>query len=139
MRRLVSGRWAAIVLSIIISATGCDQGPPTGLVTGTVKTDGQVPPPGSSITFFPADGKSPSTGAVLNEGRYSVRVPVGMARVEIRAPRPAAKSSANAEGPGAEGGLIEESLPEKYNDQSELTLDVKSGSNEKNWELTGKR
>src|SRR5205085_1648017 len=108
---------------------------PTGLVTGTVKVNGQTPAAGSSITFIPADGKSPTTGAVLDEGRYSVRVPVGTAKVEIRVPRPVAKKGPKIEGPGSEGGLIEESLPAKYNDQTELSIDVKSGKNQKDWEL----
>jgi hypothetical protein len=110
-----------------------------GEVTGTVKVDGQVPAAGSSITFFPADGQSQSAGTLIDEdGRYRVRVPVGKARVEIRVPRPKAKRAGKAQGPGAEGGWIEESLPAKYNDHSELTFEVKSGTNKKDWDVSAK-
>lgn len=126
----------AAVLAALTVLGGCDDGPATGEVSGTVKVNGQAPPAGSSITFFPADGQSPSAGAMLEDGRYRVRLAVGLAKVEIRVPRPAAKARRKAEGPGAEGGLIEESLPARYNDRTELTFDVKKGGNEKNWDLT---
>ena len=127
------------VLTLLALATGCSDELATGEVSGTVKVNGQVPAVGSSITFIPSDGKSPTAGAVLEEGKYSVRVPVGTARVEIRVPRPIAKARPKAgpgAGPGAEGGYIEESLPAKYNDKSELSFEVKKGSNEKDWDLT---
>jgi len=137
MRAMRSAPWAAVAAALALAA-GCGDGPATGEVTGTVKVDGQTPPAGSSITFFPADGKSPSAGATLDDGRYTVRVPVGRARVEIRVPRPKARPGPKAHGPGAEGGWIEESLPAKYNDKSELTFEVKSGTNKKDWELSTK-
>jgi hypothetical protein len=114
---------------------GCEDGLRTAEVTGTVKVDGQIPPAGSSITFIPTDGKSQTAGAVLQEGRYSVRVPVGKSKVEIRVPRPVARPGPKVQGPGSEGGLIEESLPAKYNDQTELAFEVKPGKNEKDWDL----
>jgi hypothetical protein len=130
----------AIGLLAALSLTaGCGDGPPMGEVSGTVKVDGQIPATGSSITFFPADGQSPSAGTLIGEdGRYRVQVPVGTARVEIRVPRPKAKRVAKAQGPGAEGGWIEESLPAKYNDQSELAFEVKGGTNKKDWEVSAK-
>jgi len=130
-----SARWWASALVVLACLPGCEDGPRTGEVTGTVKVAGQIPPAGSSITFIPTDGKSQTAGAMLQDGRYSVRVPVGMSKVEIRVPRPVSRPGSKVQGPGAEGGLIEESLPAKYNDQSELTFEVKPGKNEKNWDL----
>jgi hypothetical protein len=129
-------RWAASTLAALALLAGCDGGPATGEVTGTVRIDGQIPPAGSSITFFPSDGKSPTAGAVLDKGKYSVRVAVGNCRVEIRAPKASSKSGPKVDGPGAEGGWIEELLPAKYHDESELTLEVKSGTNQKDWNLS---
>lgn len=126
---------AGVVLGLFALA-GCD-GPRMAEVSGTVTVDGKTPAPGSSITFHPSDGKSPSAGALIQDGKYTTNVPVGTARVEIRVPRPAKKGKVKAEeGPGPGGDAIEESLPEKYNDQTELTFDVKAGKNEKNWELS---
>ena len=102
-----------------------------------VQVDGQTPAAGSSITFIPEDGKSPTAGAVLDNGRYSAQVAVGPSKVEIRVPRPSARTTSQA-GPGAGGGLIEESLPAKYNDQTELRLDVQPGKNEKSYDLKTK-
>ena len=132
MRPAWLGASALVLVALLPS---CDSGPQTAEVTGTVKVAGQIPPAGSSITFIPTDGKSQTAGAALQDGRYSVRVPVGMTKVEIRVPRPVARPGPNVQGPGAEGGLIEESLPAKYNDQTELTFEVKPGKNEKDWDL----
>ena len=120
---------------------GCNRGPDMGELSGTVQVDGQTPAAGSSITFIPMDGKSPTAGAVIESGRYSAQVPVGAAKVEIRVPRPRAGGVGNIAGPGAGpggGGLIEESLPAKYNDQSELKLDVTRGKFVRDWELSTK-
>jgi hypothetical protein len=114
-----------------------------GDVSGSVTVDGATPAEGSSITFVPIDVKSSGGGATLKDGKYSVALPVGNYRVEIRVPKPlAAKPVATAKGPGGPGpggpANIQESLPAKYHDKSELTIEVKPGSNEKNWELQTK-
>ncbi|HET6572783.1 MAG TPA: hypothetical protein VFG68_04210 [Fimbriiglobus sp.] len=130
--------WAACLLAALATAAGCGGNATTGEVTGTVTVDGQTPPSGSSISFVPADGKSPTAGCLIEDGKYSTRVPVGTAKVEIRVPRVLGKPRAAKNGPGAEGQLVEESLPEKYNARTELTFDVKPGTNEKNWDLKTK-
>jgi hypothetical protein len=125
-----------------LALAGCETGPAMGEVSGTVTVDGQTPAEGASITFFPTDGKSQTAGASIVQGRYTAQVPVGTAKVEIRAPRPAAGAGGNTAGPGAAGpgggGFIEESLPAKYNNETTLTIDVKPGKNEKNWDLSTK-
>ena len=93
---------------------------------------------GSSITFIPTDGKSPTAGSPVENGKYTARVPVGTAKVEIRVPRTVGKPKAAKAGPGAEGDLVEESLPAKYNDNTELRMEVKSGQNNKDWDLKSK-
>lgn len=138
-----SKRIAAFAVGLLAVA-GCSDGPATGTVTGTVSVDGGgVPAEGSSINFVPADGKSPTAGAQIVNGKYSVTVPVGNAKVEIRVPRPLggkAKPAAPKAGPGAgAGGYIEESLPAEYNDATTLTFDVKAGSQEKNWDVKAKK
>src|SRR5206468_6268078 len=102
-----SARWWASALVVLAFLPGCDDSQRTAEVTGTVKVAGQTPPVGSSITFIPTDGKSQTAGATLLDGRYSVRVPVGMTKVEIRVPRPVARPGPKVQGPGSEGGRIE--------------------------------
>jgi hypothetical protein len=129
----------AVLLTCLALVAGCSGESATGEVTGTVTVDGKIPAEGSSITFFPMDGKSPSAGDRLDkDGKYDVKVAVGMAKVEIRVPRPVTRPKAAKDGPGAQGDLVEESLPAKYNDQSELRLDVHSGKNPKDFELKSK-
>ena len=128
--------WAAGLLTALALVAGCGPGAGTGEVTGTVKVDGQPAPPGSSITFIPTDGKSPTAGAVIEDGKYTTRVPVGPAKVQVRAPKTIAKPKAGKqEGPGAGSELVEESLPAKYNDNTALTYDVKPGTQTKDWDL----
>jgi hypothetical protein len=128
--------WPAGLLTALALAAGCGPGADTGEVTGTVRVDGQPAPPGSSITFVPADGKSPTAGALIENGRYTTRVPVGPAKVEVRAPKTIARpKAAKQEGPGADADRVEESLPAKYNDNTTLTHDVKPGTNTKDWDL----
>jgi hypothetical protein len=127
---------AAGLLTALALAAGCGPGSGTGEVTGTVKVDGQLAPPGSSITFIPSDGKSPTAGALIENGKYTTRVPVGPAKVQIRAPKTIARpKAAKQEGPGAGSELVEESLPAKYNDNTTLSYDVQSGTQTKDWDL----
>ena len=128
--------WSVSLFAVLAVAAGCgDTGPATADVSGTVTVDGKPPPAGSSISFVPADGKAGTSGCLIENGRYSTRAAVGQARVEIRAPRAVGKPRKTEDGPGGEGQIVEESLPEKYNSNTELTFDVKPGKNEKNWDL----
>jgi hypothetical protein len=134
--------WVASGLVLAaLAAAGCDRGPAMGEVSGTVTVDGQTPAAGSSISFEVADGKGPTAGALIADGKYTTKVPVGATKVRIKVPRPIAKQRGPVQGgPGHEPGSdrIEESLPAKYNDKTELTFEVKPGKNEKNWELSTK-
>jgi len=134
--------WTVLSLAVL-TATGCGSGPAIGEVSGAVTVDGQTPAEGSSITFIPIDGKSPTAGDLIEAGQYSAEVPIGTSKVEVRVPRPATRAAASTAGPGSGGpgggrGLIQESLPAKYNDATELTIDVKPGNNAKDWVLSTK-
>jgi hypothetical protein len=137
-----AGYWAAGLFAALLALAGCGDGSKTGEVTGTITVDNEIPVDGSSIDFIPVDGKSSSAGAMVKEGKYTAKgVPVGMSKVVIRVPKLAQGAKAKpAEGPGpAPGSIVEgELLPEKYNEKSELTFDVKSGKNEKDWNLSTK-
>jgi hypothetical protein len=132
-----------VLLLALLATAGCGSGPAIGEVSGTVRVDGQAPAAGSSITFIPTDGKSQTAGDLIEDGRYSAEVPIGISKVEIRVPRPAPGAAAPTAGPGSAGpgggsGLIEESLPARYNNQTELTIEIKAGKNAKDWELSTK-
>lgn len=129
-------RLAVVLGGMLALFVGCNDGPPTGEVSGLVTVNGAIPANGSSITFIPLDGKAPSAGNTLKEGKYSVKVPVGTAKVELRVPRPVARRKDGAkDGPGPGGDLIEESLPAEYNNNTTLRFDVQPGKQEKNWDV----
>ena len=133
-------RTSRLLLACLL-LSGCADDAKTGTVSGTVTVNGEIPMDGSSINFVSSDGKSPSAGDTLKQGKYSTTVSIGTVKVEIRVPRPQtrAKPSPKSEGPGpGAGGFIEESLPAEYNDKTTLTLEVKPGSNEKNWDIQTK-
>jgi hypothetical protein len=131
-----------LVAGALALAAGCTGGPLGGEVSGKVTVDGKAPAAGSSISFLPLGESAAGDGGgmLAADGSYTTRLAPGKYKVEIRVPRPAGgavrpASGPGSEGPGAGGGLIEESLPAKYNDQTELTIDVQPGSNQKDWEL----
>lgn len=137
---------AGFALAALLALAGCG-GSATGDVSGTVTVDGKTPAEGSSITFVPAEGtKSAGGGQLIENGKYAVKLPTGKYKVEIRAPRSLKGAKAAPAGDGPQPGgpgpggpaNIEESLPAKYNDKTELTFEVNAGANEKNWDLTTK-
>lgn len=124
--------WAAGVLFVL----GCSDGPKMADVSGVVKVNGQ-PAEKGSVTFFPLDGKGPTAGTDIGPGgKYAARVPVGSHKVEVRVPKVVGKKALyGKDGPFRD--VLEEALPEKYNNQSELKLDV-TGTTTKDWDLPPK-
>ncbi|MBN9122995.1 MAG: hypothetical protein J0I06_28305 [Planctomycetes bacterium] len=132
MRVRNAGRFAALsaALTVLIGCAGDNMAD----VSGTVTVDG-APAEKGSVTFVPADGKSPTAGCEIANGKYSARVPPGTAKVQIRVPKVVGKKKLYDTPDSPVQEVLAESLPSKYNDKTELTLDVKPGTNEKNWEL----
>ena len=118
---------------VSLPAAGCqDSGPELGRVTGTATLDGK-PLPNATVEFQPGPGGSPSYGTTDENGRYELSYSVG---------RPGAMvgkhvvriSTFRQDAPDDEGlrPVIEypELLPPRYNEESELTAEVKPGRNE---------
>ena len=118
-------------LSIVLSACNSN---PMAEVRGTVKFDGQAIDDGA-ILFMAADGASASQwGGPIKNGGYKVQVPPGSMKVTISALKPTGEKKKYL--PDApEKDVVAESIPAKYNAQTELTFEVKSGSNQKDWAL----
>ena len=126
--------WFGCLLVAVAMVAGCDSGPPMGDVTGTVTVNG-APAKTGAVSFFPVDGKAGTAGAVIEDGKYSARVPVGKARVEIRVPKIVGYKKLYATPNSPTQPIMEEVLPAKYNEQSEIELEVQRGKNEKNYDL----
>lgn len=125
---------APIALVAMASFVGCGAGGPSlGAVTGKVTLDGQ-PLPGAVVTFDPGTSR-PSIGTTGPDGSYKLNFTperegavLGSHVVRI--------STAVVEGEGVTAP--KETVPANYNADSELSAEVKSGSNTHNFDLTSK-
>lgn len=126
--------WAAGLLAVLVA--GCSDGPKTATVTGVVKVAGKEADKGA-IIFVPADGKGQPTGAdIAPDGRYTAKVQLGAMKVEVRVSKVAGKKALyGKDGPYRE--IYEEVLPARFNEKTELTLDV-TGDVTKDWDLPTK-
>jgi hypothetical protein len=106
-----------------VLVVGCSGDGNYGDVSGTVSYDGK-PIEDGLINFLPADGKDSVS-----------KVSVGATKVQIRGSKVTGKKKMYDTPDSPEVPIIAELLPAKYHEKSELTLEVKRGSNEKNWEL----
>lgn len=130
---------AATVFVICLGAWGCNRGPTMVAVEGVVTLDSQ-PIKEGIIRFVPKNSAAGNPGeAIIKDGKYSVSVVATEHAVEIRAPRPIPNAPARAvAGPGAEGVAMEESVPAKFNDATELKADVSATSNKHDFALSTK-
>ncbi len=129
---------AIFALGSVFVLAGCG-GSQNAEVSGTVTFDGK-PIENGSIVFLSVDGKGPTTGGTIENGKYSVQnVPVGLCKIQIKAAKETTKMKMYDD-PKAEwvqkAGA--EMLPPKYTDEkaTELNFEVKSGKNEKDFSLT---
>jgi hypothetical protein len=136
---LFSGRRAwrlASLLFVVFLTAGCAD-PTTGVVTGTITVDG-APAKTGSIAFFPVNGKSSTAGAEIIDGKYTATVPLGAAKVEIRVSKVVGQKKLYDTPDSPIKPIMAESLPAKYNDATELSLDVRPGENRQDYDLATK-
>ena len=132
MGRLFLG--ATLVAALLI--VGCSDST-TARVSGKVQVGGKALEKGA-IQFVPADGKTTTAGGEITGGSYSVRVPVGSMKVSISAPKVVGTKKIYPKADSPEMPITAEALPARYNTESKLMLEVKPGSNTKDWELDEK-
>lgn len=104
--------------AVVVALAGCSRDPRVECA-GTVTFAGE-PVEEGSIGFFPLAGGSRSEGAVITAGRYRARVLPGRHRVEIRASR----AMTDFKGPSDLGPPRQDYIPEQFNAQSTLEVDV---------------
>ncbi|MEC8554772.1 MAG: carboxypeptidase-like regulatory domain-containing protein [Planctomycetota bacterium] len=143
-------RVAFLALVALVSATaGC--GDPTSQVTGTVTMDGS-PAAGLVVAFVPKSGGTPNAATTDSSGSYSLVASPGSYKVSISSQQTAdtpdtAVDEDNApydenSGSGSDGyealaqgdnykdaAQFKETVPAKYNQNSELTADLVAGEN----------
>jgi hypothetical protein len=132
--KTLTSAWVGCLLAVAALAAGCAKGPPMGEVTGTVTVNG-TPANTGSVSFFPVDGKAGTAGAVIEAGKYTAQVPVGKAKVQIRVSKIVGKKKLYDTPNSPVQSIMQEVLPPKYNDQTEIELDVQRGKNQKDFDL----
>ena len=86
-------RW--LLPSLVLLLVGGCGGSGLVDVRGKVTYDGQ-PVQRGTIAFFPSDGKGPTTAALITNGRYMLKVPLGRKRVKIEGGKVVCRSRASA-------------------------------------------
>jgi hypothetical protein len=125
----------ALILAAAISGCSSDKG--GGVVKGMVTLDGQ-PLATGQILFVAADQNAQSAEATITAGQFEAVVPPGEKRVEIRAPKVTGKQKMYDTPDSPTVDTVVELLPAKYNVNSELTMTVAGGEQEKNFDLKSK-
>jgi hypothetical protein len=126
-----------LLVSLLVVA-GCSDGKPTkGDVVGTVTVDG-VPAELGAIAFLPVDGQSATAGGSIEKGQYEARVAPGKMKVEIRVSKVVGQKKLYDTPDSPVQPVMEEVLPAKYNDATELVVEVTPGPNQHDFELTTK-
>jgi hypothetical protein len=129
-----------VALAAAAWVAGCSSGSPFGDVRGEVTLDGK-PLDEGVVRFVPVAGKTPTASALIANGAFSERVPIGSHRVEISSPKlPKGISSSKQMKRGTvdEGAALEELIPERYNARSELKAEVSAGTNKVHFDLKSK-
>jgi hypothetical protein len=131
-----AARVTLLTVALIVLLAGCSDNR-TAEVAGTVSVDGQ-PVEKGSISFIPADGKGVTAGSDIKDGKYvATGVSLGTAKIQIRVPKVTGKKMLYDD-KNVTRDTFSESLPKKYNDDTELRFDVQPGKNEKNWDISTK-
>ena len=129
-------RQSHLVLAACLIASGCSKSN-TAIVTGTVTIDGQAAKSGY-VSFFAVDGRAPTVGARIVDGRYTAQLKPGLCHVQIRVPKEVGEKKLY-DAPGSPVQKVKtELLPPKYNDATELQFDAQPGANENNYNLSTK-
>lgn len=125
-------RWALAAGVCLVAGCGGEDKLPQ--VTGAVTINGK-PVERGSISFIPIGGQGPTTGAEIVAGKYTSAAPPGESKVEIRVPRIVGKKKLYETADSPVQDIMQEVLPEKFNEKSELRFTPQESMNEKNWDL----
>jgi hypothetical protein len=122
------------LLSLI---TGCGPESNVGLISGTVSIDGKLPDKGS-ISFIPVSGKGPTAGTEIKDGKFTSQAAIGECKVEVRVSKVVGKKKLYDTPDSPVQDMMEEILPAKFNEATELRIEIKKGTNTKDWDLKTK-
>ena len=85
--------------------------------------------------LFPVNNVGSTAGAEIEDGKYAAQVPFGEMMVEIRVNKVVGRKSLYDAPDSPVQDLLAEVLPPKYNDETELRLNVQPGVNKQDYNL----
>jgi hypothetical protein len=136
-RSLPTGGTSRSVLSAVLLTTllmcGCGVRKP--VIEGRITLDGTLVRKGA-IQLIPEDGKGQTAGTGVVDGRYRMEASPGTMKVIVNWPQ----ANGKMRDPGGSGQMIDryvESVPPRYNEQTELRVTVKPGVNVADFTLEG--
>jgi hypothetical protein len=119
-----------------MALVGCSQSN-LATVSGSVAVDGQ-PAKVGAISFFAVDGRAPTAGAPIVDGKYTAHVTPGLCTVQVRVSKIVGQKKIYDTPNSPVRDVWAEVLPPKYNDDSQLQFDVKPGANTQDYDLRSK-
>ena len=133
-------RWI-LVLSCV-GLAGCSAGNSCS-VSGQVTFDGQ-PLPEGNIKFDPSGDSAGAAGsAKIQDGRYEIPLDAGMQAgkflVSVTANKKTGRTVKQFDSTTATMDEIVQYIPDRYNVQSQLQVDLNSGENQQNFQLEKNR
>jgi hypothetical protein len=124
--------WTFCLVLLGLLAVGCSKGRPMGDVRGNVTLNGK-PLTEGAVRFIPVNGDTQTTGGLIHDGSFRVQVPVAKQRVEITSN--VLDREKTPPNPTDDQIVMKRLVPERYNTESKLTLDVVSGLNKPVYDL----
>jgi hypothetical protein len=132
------------IMCVLSALSSCSNGPAQGVIRGTVTLDG-VPLEEGLIQLTAIDGRAPTAGAQVVNGKFETRAAITKYRVQIESnvmrgpngekPDPTKKVDKYA---ARQDWAPVALVPDKYNKFSKLELDVQPGVQEPVFDLKSK-
>jgi hypothetical protein len=111
-----------MLITVCACLSACSNGPILQEVDGEVTLDGQAVKQGH-LRFVPTDGRTLPGEAIIKDGKYAAKLTSGTYKVEIYSPGKG-KIIKRLPGPGESAEQIEETIPARYNNNTEVRIDV---------------
>lgn len=129
-------RLSLLLASVLFCSLGCET-PTTALVSGSVSVDGE-PAKVGAISFIPEDNIGTPVGTSIADGEYSLQVPFGMKKVEVRVSKVVGEKRLYKTPDSPVKEIMTEALPPKFNSATELRFDVTPGEHQQDYHLETK-
>lgn len=122
-------------IAIFSCFVGCGPESNVAKISGKISVGGK-PAEKGSISFVPVSGIGPTAGTEIKDGKYTSEAAIGECKVEVRIPKVVGKKKLYDTPDSPEQEIMEEVLPAKFNEATELRVEIKKGENTKDFDLT---